>query len=152
MAMLSLLQETIPEEEIRRELERVIRGRRFSGARRSIRFLRYVVEAWLEGKGHELKELVIADDVYGRLPDYDPKIDSVVRVEAARLRARLRSYYENEGKWNRIRITIPKGSYIPRFEYCSPAPVGTAAGHVPARNDYWSAYGNWRLTSTYERA
>src|SRR5215831_12835595 len=62
------------------------------------RFLRFVVERHLDGKDHELKESVIAIEVCGRRPDYNPKHDAIVRTEAGRLRARLTEYYVGEGK------------------------------------------------------
>jgi hypothetical protein len=57
---------------------------------------RALVERTLDGKAGEIKETVVATEVYGRSSDYDPKRDSIVRVEATLLRQKLRSYYENE--------------------------------------------------------
>src|SRR5215472_10204338 len=82
---------------------------------RMSRFLRFVVEQHLDGKDHELKESVIATEVFGRPPDFDPKVDPVVRTEAGRLRARLSEYYVDEGKGDPLVIELPKGGYIPRF-------------------------------------
>lgn len=70
----------------------------------------------MAGKADEVKETVIASEVYGRARDYDPKVDSIVRVEATRLRSRLQAYYEGEGRHDPIRITLPKGTYVPRFD------------------------------------
>ena len=96
-------------------------------AGRNSRFLRHVVEMTLEGRTSEIKEVVIATEIYGRSWDYDPKVDSIVRVEASRLRSKLRSYYEQEGAQDPMRITIPKGSYVRQSERFSiprePAPV-----------------------------
>ena len=78
-------------------------------------FLRFVVEGHLDGKDHELKESVIAIEVFGRRPDFDSRLDPVVRTEAARLRARLSEYYINEGKADALVIELPKGGYVPRF-------------------------------------
>jgi tetratricopeptide (TPR) repeat protein len=103
-------------EEIRGHLAALLADRRFASAERNAGFLRCVVEKSLTGKAHEIKETVIAMEVYDRSSDYDPKADSIVRVEASRLRQKLRSYYENEGKDSAIRIHLPSGSYIPRFE------------------------------------
>lgn len=98
------------------QLERILADRHFVAAPRGSRFLRYVVEQALAGRADEIKELVIAMDVYARAADYDPKADSTVRVEASRLRVRLQRYYTEEGARDPIRITIPKGTYVPRFE------------------------------------
>ena len=86
----------------------------FSRNERLSRFLRFVVERHLEGRDGELKESVIAIEVFGRSPDYDPRQDSIVRTEAARLRARLSEYYIGEGKGDALVIELPKGGYAPR--------------------------------------
>ena len=56
-------------------------------------------------------------DVFGRKPSYDPRVDAVVRTEAVKLRARLREYYESEGREDEIVIDMPKGGYIPAFRH-----------------------------------
>lgn len=99
------------------QLDRILRDKRFAGAERTARFLRYVVERTLEGAASQIKEMVIATDLYGRSSDYDPKIDSMVRVEATRLRTKLQSYYAEQGYRDPVSIIIPKGSYVPRFEW-----------------------------------
>lgn len=96
-------------------LARVLDSRGFRSSLRLGRFLRFVVERTLEGREDEIKEYVIATEVYGKSPDYDPQIDSSVRVEASRLRSRLREYYEGEGSADRVRIELPRGRYIPVF-------------------------------------
>lgn len=121
MSGLLCLEETeLAGEEIISQLERILADRRFTSSDRNASFLRYVVERALEGKAEEIKEMVIATDLYGRSSSYDPKIDSIVRVEATRLRSRLREYYEQEGRLDPIRITIPKGTYVPQFEKTVP--------------------------------
>jgi tetratricopeptide (TPR) repeat protein len=107
-------------DEILQQLGQILSNRRFASAERNANFLRYIVNAVIEGKRDELKEVVIAMEIYGRSTDYDPKIDSIVRVEATRLRAKLQSYYEQEGREDAVRITIPKGSYVPCFERVAP--------------------------------
>ena len=102
--------------EIRSQLERILANRRFAVSERSAAFLRYVVDRTLAGDKAGIKEVVIAVEIYGRSADYDPKIDSVVRVEASRMRAKLKSYYDEEGSLDPILITIPKGGYVPIFE------------------------------------
>jgi TolB-like protein len=100
---------------VRQQLERVLRSPGFSRNERLSRFLRFVVEGHLEGKDHELKESVIAVAVFGRRPDFDSRLDPVVRTEAVRLRARLSEYYLKEGKADALVIELPKGGYVPRF-------------------------------------
>ena len=103
-------------DEVRSQVERILANRRFIASERSATFLRYVVDRTLAGDSAAIKEVVIAVEIYGRSADYDPKIDSVVRVEASRMRAKLKSYYDEEGSLDPILITIPKGGYVPIFE------------------------------------
>ncbi len=98
-----------------RELERVLGSAIFKRNERLSGFLRFVVERRLEGRAHELKESVIAIEVFGRKPDYNPKHDPIVRTEATRLRARLSQYYIDEGKGAALIIDLPRGGYIPVF-------------------------------------
>ena len=100
---------------VRRQLERVLESPGFSRNERLSRFLRFVVEGHLDGKDHELKESVIAVEVFGRPPDFDSRLDPVVRTEAVRLRARLSNYYIKEGKADALVIELPKGGYVPHF-------------------------------------
>ena len=113
----------IARDDIISHLQQVLTNRRFATAERNAKFLRYVVESTLEGKSDEIKETVIANEVYGRSSTYNPKVDSIVRVEASRLRQKLRSYYENEGQSSPIRFHLPNGSYIPVFERIEQPPA-----------------------------
>jgi len=106
----------------RRQLERVLASPGFSRNERMARFLRFVVEQHLGGKDSELKESVIAIEVFGRSPDHDPTQDSIVRTEAGRLRARLDEYYRGEGKGDGLVIEVPKGGYTPVFRRPEAAP------------------------------
>lgn len=97
------------------QLERIIKSKTFQGAEILKSFLRFVVSKSVEGLESELKEYTIATEVFGRKGDYDPRIDSLVRVQAARLRSKLEDYYSIEGKADLIRIHLPKGHYVPLF-------------------------------------
>src|ERR1041385_3160609 len=105
------------------ELERVLSSTCFARSQGLSRLLRFLVERQLEGRGAELKESLIGIEVYGRRPDYDPKLDSTVRGEMARLRARLSKYYSTEGSQDLLVIDLPKGSYVPTFRRPEPVPV-----------------------------
>ena len=85
----------------------------FSRAGRLVRFLRFIVEETLAGRGRQIKEYSIAIGVFGRPSSYDPQVDSLVRVQASLLRTRLSEYYSAEGREETIRIEIPKGGYEP---------------------------------------
>src|SRR5580658_8082412 len=103
------------EKAIRDQLARILASPGFSRNERLSRFLQFVVERQLEGRDHELKETVIAMEVFGRPPDYNPKQDAIVRTEAGRLRSRLGQYYSGAGKTDRLVIELPKGGYVPEF-------------------------------------
>jgi tetratricopeptide (TPR) repeat protein len=100
-------------EAVREQLDIVLRSAAFSRSERQSSLLRYLVERHLEGRDGELKESVIAFEVFGRKPDYDPKVDAIVRTEAVRLRKRLAAYYASEGSRDEIVIELPKGGYRP---------------------------------------
>lgn len=109
---------------MRRQLDRMLDSTAFAGADRSSRFLRFVIERTLAGRPQEIKESVIGVEVLGRNPSFDPKTDPIVRTEAGRLRSRLESYYQTEGRDDRVRIALPKGGYAPEFsEYQQPRPA-----------------------------
>jgi TolB-like protein len=103
--------------EIEEELDRILSSKVFAAAQRSQAFLRYVVERSLTDAPPPLKEFSIAMDVFARGDDYDPAIDATVRVEAGRLRNRLREYYDEEGSGDPIYIDVPKGGYYPTFTF-----------------------------------
>ena len=100
---------------VREELERILSSSGFTRNERLSRFLRFLVERHLEGRDAEIKESLIAVEVFGRKPDYDPRLDSIVRTEAGRLRARLTEYYAAEGSRDPGLIDVPKGGYVPLF-------------------------------------
>src|SRR5215472_12163635 len=99
----------------RRQLERVLASSGFARNERMSRFLRFLVERHLEDRDHELKESVLAVEVFGRRGDHNPRQDAIVRTEAGRLRARLSEYYLREGKDDEVVIELPKGGYVPRL-------------------------------------
>ncbi len=97
------------------QLERVLQSRTLQNSENLKAFLRFVVEKTLANEDVQLKEYTIATEVFGRKSDYDPRIDSVVRVQAGRLRTKLQEYYTVEGKNDQIVIDLPKGHYHPVF-------------------------------------
>jgi len=114
----------IPVGEIRSELDLILRSRAFAQSHRIRRFLEFVVEEHLLGQPQRLKEYVIGLEVFDRREAFDPRVDSIVRVEARRLRNKLEEYYRSEGREDPVRILLRKGSYIPFFEYRSASTNG----------------------------
>jgi Malectin domain len=94
--------------------------------------LTYVCGKYFEGQAANLKEYNLGVDALGRPPEFDPKRDSIVRVEAHRLRKRLEEYYKGEGADHPFHIVLPQGQYVPKFipnpkvpvEIAAPAAVG----------------------------
>ena len=107
----------VPAPEIRAELDRILSSRVFVHSHRIRRFLQFVVEECLVGQHHRLKEYLIGLEVFNRREAFDPRVDSIVRVEARRLRAKLEEFYLAEGREDELRILLRKGSYVPVFEY-----------------------------------
>jgi tetratricopeptide (TPR) repeat protein len=118
----------VPAAEIRSQLDLILRSRAFIQSHRIRRFLQFVVEESLLGQPHRLKEYLIGLEVFDRREAFDPRVDSIVRVEARRLRYKLEEYYRTEGREDAIRIVLRKGSYVPIFEYRSSSNgVGTVS-------------------------
>ena len=105
---------------IEHHLERLLASDAFDASERNRRFLRFIVEETINGRSDRLKGYTIAVAVFERDCEFDPQIDPVVRIEAGRLRRSLERYYLTEGARAEIRITIPKGRYVPEFERLSP--------------------------------
>ncbi len=102
-------------EDIQEHLQLLLKSDAFRGARRHQRFLRYLVDHMLKDTAGHLKETTLALDVFDRSPaDYDPNRDTIVRVEARRLRDRLERYYKAEGATAMIELQLPVGSYALR--------------------------------------
>jgi len=81
-------------------------------------FLRFIAERYFENRISEINEFNIATEVLGRSKNsFESSRDSIARVEAHRLRKRLKEYYETDGKEHQIQISLPQGSYVPAFTY-----------------------------------
>jgi Tol biopolymer transport system component len=121
----------LPDAAIRAELESILASEVFSRSQQLRRFLSFIVEQRLAGQGHSLKESVLAHELYGKGTDFDGGTDPVVRVDARRLRDKLREYYE--GRSDPVVISLPKGSYVPIFEANGVLPTHTAPAVEPKR-------------------
>ena len=75
---------------VQAELDRILATELFARSERLSAFLKFIVDRTLAGEGHALKEHVIAIEVYGKGGDFNTAIDPIVRVDARRLRDRLR--------------------------------------------------------------
>ena len=102
---------------IREQLVRILNSGPFHESQRRQRFLEYLVNETLAGRGERLKGYNIALEVFDRPETFDPTVDPLVRIEAARLRDKLREYYEADGRSDAIHIDLPKGTYAPLIEF-----------------------------------
>jgi hypothetical protein len=128
---------TVPPEEVREQLGRILASREFHASKRSRDFLQYVVEKALAGQTDDLKERTIGMEVFGRPSSYEPSSDATVRVKAGELRKRIASYYSGSGAGDEVRIDLPPGGYVPEFSYAV-APAGDTAQSAvtPARRSW----------------
>lgn len=112
---------------VREMLERVLRSETFGRSERARNLLRYLIDREQAGEAERLKGFAIAMDVFGKDAEFDPSTDAVVRVQAGRLRELLDQYYATEGISDPVRVTIPRGSYVPAYQIVSkPSPPATA--------------------------
>jgi len=125
-------------EMVRRQLAKVLDSPVFASSPRLQQFLRFAVEETLNGRGSELKEWVIGTRVYNRSTDFNPSSDSIVRVEASRLRAKLRAYYAGQGVADAVVISVPLGGYVPAWTI---TPQGLAPRQASSRKWQWLAAG-----------
>jgi adenylate cyclase len=124
---------SIPAAEVQDQLNHILASSEFRRSTRLQRFLRLAVERSLAGEIDQMKEYVVGREVFDRGADYDPSVDSIVRVEAQRLRRKLREYYQTHGRKDPILITLPSGSYVPVFSratYPEPALIASETERV----------------------
>jgi TolB-like protein/tetratricopeptide (TPR) repeat protein len=100
---------------VRRQLEKILAHQLFRRSERMSRFLRFAVEHTLDGKAGDLKEYLIGVEVFDRRSSYDPRVDPIVRVEARRLRSKLKAYYDGDGRTDDVLIEFARGTYAPQI-------------------------------------
>lgn len=133
-----------PEAATRDQVARILASADFSRSERLSRFLSFIVEETLAGRGDRLKAYTIALSVFERPATFDPQADPLVRIEATRLRRALEHYYLTEGRADPVVISVPKGAYVPLFvpradegcelaPYPEPGPEVTAVPPAPER-------------------
>ena len=106
--------------EVRAQLDRLLSAPAFTSSLRRGQLLRYLVERTMAGEADRINEYAIGVDVFEKPPSFDPRIESIVRTEAGRLRQKLREYYAEEGRGDRVQIEIPLRSYKPAFVFRDP--------------------------------
>ena len=110
--------------EISTEISRLVSSQTLHGSESLCKLLRYLAQHVLDHPGTPLKEYQIATEVFGRPADFDPHLDSTIRVQAGRLRLKLAEYYNSEGAADPVVVELPKGTYVLNFR---PRSAGKAA-------------------------
>lgn len=124
----------VPDDDIRVQLGKILVSDEFIVPDRVRQFLTYVVNQTLDGHADRIKAYSVAVEVFGRDANFDIQNDPVVRIEAGRLRRALERYYLLAGNADPVLIEIPKGGYVPRFQWRSVPPEanGSATQAAPA--------------------
>src|SRR5438874_824055 len=99
------------------QINRLVSSHTLHGSESLCRLLRYLAERAVDHPGAALKEYQIATEVFGRSGDFDPQLDSTVRVQAGRLRLKLAEYYASEGPEDPVLVELPKGTYFLSFHH-----------------------------------
>src|SRR5271163_3531084 len=97
------------------EIDKLTASHALHGSESLCKLLRYLAHHALDHPGVPLKEYQIATEVFGRQPDFDPQLDSMVRVQAGRLRTKLSEHYSTVGTSDAIWVELPKGTYVLAF-------------------------------------
>jgi Malectin domain len=116
----------------RAELEAVLASGFLGRTNNLVRLLTFVCEKYFEGETDEIKEYSIALQALGRPQNFDPQVDTIVRVTAHTLRKRLEEYYRTEGADHAVQICLPPGRYVPSFVRKGESPQAGNGSHVPA--------------------
>lgn len=131
--------------EIHGEVDRILESRWLRESSQLSGLLRHIVQETLDGHQDGLKEYNLGLQVFHRTPDYDPRDDAIVRVQASLLRKRLAAYYEHEGRDSTLRIELPRGGYVPVFhevesEPSPPVPLLPAPAPSPRPATRWRPF------------
>jgi hypothetical protein len=114
------------------QIEKLLASHTLHGSESLCKLLRYLANHSLDHPGTSPKEYQIATEVFGRQKDFDPHLDSMVRVQAGRLRAKLAEYYGSEGAEDSTLVEMPKGNYLLTFH---PRPLGAVRNHANASHE-----------------
>lgn len=124
------------EDQVRRELEAICSSRTFRESAQLRTLIRFLVEEKLAGRSDGLKEYSLGMEVFHRGPQYDPRRDAIVRVQASLLRKKLDAYYAQEGASSEWRLAVPRGGYVPVLQPAqepTPAPAPPIPVGLPAK-------------------
>ena len=124
-------------DEARAQVERLVRSKTFETSEVHRRLLQYLTEKALSGEADRLKEYAIGLEAFGKPSTYDPRQDSIVRLQVGRLRQKLTAYYESEANGDDIRVSLPKGGFRLNFEVVPHPPPESPEAGVPRPPRIW---------------
>ncbi len=127
------LPQGVTEDDVRHQLQRILAAEIFERSQRLSDFLRYVVEKGLNGELDEIKETTLALEVFERPSDFEPGVDPIVRVEAGRLRNKVREYYETAGECDALWVGLAARGYRPEVRKRNVEAAPAAASSEPER-------------------
>ncbi|MGC1417459.1 MAG: hypothetical protein WA817_19375, partial [Candidatus Acidiferrum sp.] len=111
------------------QIERLTASHPLHGSESLCKLLRYLAKHAIEHPGTPIKEFQIATEVFGRSADFDPQLDSMVRVQAGRLRSKLAEYYGSDGQDDSMVVELPKGTYLLSFHHRNSAAAKPASSN-----------------------
>jgi hypothetical protein len=129
------------------QIDRLVGSHALHGSESLCKLLRYLAKHAVDHPGTPIKEFQIATEVFGRSADFDPQLDSMVRVQAGRLRSKLAEYYNSDGLGDSVVVELPKGTYLLSFRHrnssASKSPAVTQNGSVRAESLEKSTERRW---------
>ena len=130
------------------EIDKIVSSSVLHGSESLCNLLRFLTKQSLDHPGSAIKEYHLATEVFGRATDFDPRLDSTVRVQTGRLRSKLAEYYANDGIEDRVVVEIPRGSYHVVFHHREPELRTPAAEPAiePPNPPVQRPAGNWMTT------
>ena len=115
-------------EQLLEQINRLVTSHALHGSESLCKLLRYLAKHAVDHPGTPIKEFQIATEVFGRSPDFDPQLDSMVRVQAGRLRSKLTEFYSSDGLEDPVVVELPKGTYVLSFHHRNASTAKSAPG------------------------
>jgi hypothetical protein len=131
------------------QIDKLVNSHVLHGSESLCKLLRYLAKHVLDHPGSPIKEYQIATEVFGRSTDFDPQLDSMVRVQAGRLRVKLAEYYGADGAGDPVVVELPKGTYVLAFHHRAVAPTRpNSLGNTESATSGSSPRRNWIIATT----
>jgi hypothetical protein len=130
------------------QIDKLVNSHVLHGSESLCKLLRYLAKHVLDHPGSPIKEYQIATEVLGRSSDFDPQLDSMVRVQAGRLRVKLTEYYGSDGAEDPVSVELPKGTYVLSFHHRAVAPSRSPTASVRGDAPSSAPRRNWIIATT----